>query len=107
MSLRVINDRLQELRGRLVWRIALVRCVVARRDPLYRDNGWPYRVVFANAGLPEYLAEALEERGDLLLRTIVFVDESGLSERPTRVKTWAPKDKRRSCNTASTGRSCR
>ena len=23
-------------------------------------------------------------------RTIVFVDESGLSERPTRVKTWAP-----------------
>jgi transposase len=24
-------------------------------------------------------------------RTIVFVDESGLSERPTRVKTWAPK----------------
>lgn len=24
-------------------------------------------------------------------RTIVFIDESGLSERPTRVKTWAPK----------------
>lgn len=24
-------------------------------------------------------------------RTIVFVDESGLSERSTRVKTWAPK----------------
>jgi transposase len=24
-------------------------------------------------------------------RTIVFVDESGLSERPTRVTTWAPK----------------
>jgi transposase len=24
-------------------------------------------------------------------RTIVFVDETGLSERPTRVKTWAPK----------------
>ena len=24
-------------------------------------------------------------------RTIVFVDESGLSERPTRVRTWAPK----------------
>ena len=24
-------------------------------------------------------------------RTIVFVDESGLSERPTRVKTWAPR----------------
>jgi transposase len=24
-------------------------------------------------------------------RTIVFVDESGLSERPTRIKTWAPK----------------
>jgi transposase len=24
-------------------------------------------------------------------RTLVFVDESGLSERPTRVKTWAPK----------------
>jgi transposase len=24
-------------------------------------------------------------------RTIVFVDESGLSQRPTRVKTWAPK----------------
>jgi len=22
---------------------------------------------------------------------IVFIDESGLSERPTRVKTWAPK----------------
>ena len=24
-------------------------------------------------------------------RLIVFVDESGLSERPTRVRTWAPK----------------
>lgn len=24
-------------------------------------------------------------------RTIVFVDESGLSERPTRVRTWAPR----------------
>lgn len=24
-------------------------------------------------------------------RTIVFVDESGLSERPTRVRTWSPK----------------
>jgi len=24
-------------------------------------------------------------------RTLVFVDESGLSERPTRVRTWAPK----------------
>jgi transposase len=24
-------------------------------------------------------------------RTIVFIDESGLSERPTRVKTWAPR----------------
>jgi transposase len=24
-------------------------------------------------------------------RTIIFIDESGLSERPTRVKTWAPK----------------
>jgi hypothetical protein len=24
-------------------------------------------------------------------RTIVFVDESGLSERPYRVRTWAPK----------------
>jgi DDE superfamily endonuclease len=24
-------------------------------------------------------------------RIIVFVDESGLSERPTRVRTWAPK----------------
>ncbi|MCZ2115243.1 MAG: IS630 family transposase [Anaerolineae bacterium] len=24
-------------------------------------------------------------------RTIVFIDESGLSERPTRVRTWAPK----------------
>ena len=24
-------------------------------------------------------------------RTIVFIDESGLSERPTRIKTWAPK----------------
>ena len=22
---------------------------------------------------------------------IVFIDESGLSERPTRVRTWAPK----------------
>jgi transposase len=26
-------------------------------------------------------------------RVIVFVDESGLSERPTRVRTWAPKGK--------------
>ena len=24
---------------------------------------------------------------------IVFIDESGLSERPTRVRTWAPKGK--------------
>jgi hypothetical protein len=24
-------------------------------------------------------------------RVIVFIDESGLSERPTRVRTWAPK----------------
>src|SRR6266550_1852185 len=24
-------------------------------------------------------------------RTIIFIDESGLSERPTRVKTWAPR----------------
>ena len=24
-------------------------------------------------------------------RLIVFIDESGLSERPTRVRTWAPK----------------
>jgi transposase len=24
-------------------------------------------------------------------RTIIFIDETGLSERPTRVKTWAPK----------------
>ena len=24
-------------------------------------------------------------------QTIVFVDESGLSERPTRVRTWAPR----------------
>jgi len=24
-------------------------------------------------------------------RIIVFIDESGLSERPTRVETWAPK----------------
>ena len=23
-------------------------------------------------------------------RLIVFIDESGLSERPTRVRTWAP-----------------
>ena len=26
-------------------------------------------------------------------RLIVFIDESGLSERPTRVRTWAPKGK--------------
>jgi transposase len=38
-------------------------------------------------------------------RTIVFVEESGLSERPTRVKTWAPKGLPRCCNTASTGNS--
>ena len=25
-------------------------------------------------------------------RVIVFIDESGLSERPTRVRTWAPRD---------------
>jgi hypothetical protein len=24
-------------------------------------------------------------------RLIVFIDESGISERPTRVRTWAPK----------------
>ena len=24
-------------------------------------------------------------------RLIVFIDESGLSERPTRVRTWAPR----------------
>ena len=24
-------------------------------------------------------------------QTIVFIDESGLSERPTRVRTWAPR----------------
>ena len=24
-------------------------------------------------------------------RLIIFIDESGLSERPTRVRTWAPK----------------
>ena len=26
-------------------------------------------------------------------RLIVFIDESGISERPTRVRTWAPKGK--------------
>ena len=26
-------------------------------------------------------------------RLIVYIDESGLSERPTRVRTWAPKGK--------------
>ena len=39
-------------------------------------------------------------------RTIVFVDESGLSERPTRVRPGRPKVKRRCCSTASTGSSC-
>jgi hypothetical protein len=28
-------------------------------------------------------------------RIIVFIDESGLSERPTRVRTWAPKGETR------------
>src|SRR5258707_15809939 len=32
------------------------------------------------------LKKALRER-----RTIVFIDESGLSERPHRVRTWAPR----------------
>ncbi len=39
-------------------------------------------------------------------RTIVFVDESGLSERPTRVRTWAPRGKTPVLHTASTGSSC-
>ena len=34
---------------------------------------------------------ALKKKSRREGRTIVFIDESGLSERPTRVKTWAPK----------------
>ncbi len=40
-------------------------------------------------------------------RTIVFIDESGLSERPTGSRLGRPKARRRCCNTASTGSSCR
>lgn len=36
--------------------------------------------------LPALKKECAAER-----RLIVFIDESGLSERPTRVRTWAPK----------------
>jgi hypothetical protein len=35
------------------------------------------------------LKKALRER-----RTIIFIDESGLSERPHRVRTWAPRGQR-------------
>src|ERR1700675_722904 len=37
-------------------------------------------------------------------RIIVFIDESGLSERPHRCRTWAPRDTPRCCNTTSTGK---
>lgn len=40
-------------------------------------------------------------------RVIVFVDESGLSERPTRVRTWAPGARPRCCSAASPGSNCR
>lgn len=37
-----------------------------------------------------YLARA-QKKAQREKRVIVFVDESGISERPTRVRTWAPK----------------
>jgi transposase len=38
------------------------------------------------SGLARFKKKARQQR-----RTIVFVDESGLSTRPTRVRTWAPR----------------
>jgi transposase len=37
--------------------------------------------------------DSAQEKSRLEGRVIVFIDESGLSERPTRVRTWAPKGK--------------
>ena len=40
-------------------------------------------------------------------RTIVFIDESGLSERPHRCRTWAPRGQTPVRNTTLIGRRCR
>ncbi len=40
-------------------------------------------------------------------RLIVFVDESGLSTKPTRVRTWAPRGRLRCFRKPSTGRASR
>jgi len=40
---------------------------------------------------PEAIAEAFDAEAVRAAGLIVFIDESGLSERPTRVRTWAPK----------------
>ena len=40
-------------------------------------------------------------------RILVFIDESGLSQRPHRCRTWAPRGQTPICNTTSIGRVCR
>ena len=45
----------------------------------------------------------LEKKAQRERRTIVFIDETGISERPTRVRTWAPIARPRCCSTASDG----
>jgi hypothetical protein len=42
-------------------------------------------------GVEEETLAAAQKKAQREGRTIVFIDESGLSERPTRVKTWAPR----------------
>ena len=45
----------------------------------------PWGIAFV-PGQPFWVAEAKNEG-----RTIIFIDESGLSERPHRCRTWAPR----------------
>jgi hypothetical protein len=40
-------------------------------------------------------------------RTIVFTDESGLSQRPHRCRTWAPRGQTPVLHITSTGSRCR
>ena len=87
----------------------LVRVAAAARDGLFRAApGRPCHPA-RRAGDPQLEGQALTGAKNARRngRTIVFVDESGLSERPTRVKTWAPKGGPRCCSTASTGSSSR
>ncbi len=72
-------------------------------EPGLADSDWPGLLLaapeLARPGAQRACHQALEARALAGVkknaakqgRLIVFIDESGLSERPTRVKTWAPK----------------